>query len=111
MKCPKCRTVELETTQVRGIEVDRCLECGGIWFDDRELETLLEVSRRELRRLQSGSLDEGWNRKRGKCPRDHSDLLRVCSPRDASLIIDVCVECNGVWLDGGELGRVLAASG
>lgn len=40
MKCPKCGA-DLKAERYHGIEVDRCLECHGIWMDQEEAETLL----------------------------------------------------------------------
>ena len=107
MNCPKCETETLSSHVVAGIEVDRCSVCKGIWFDDNELEVLLELKRSDLRSLRRGTENLDLDAKRGKCPRDSSELLRVCSALDASLILDTCVNCHGVWLDGGELGRLV----
>jgi len=41
MCCPKCGC-GMEETQLCGIMVDRCNECGGIYFDQDELELLLK---------------------------------------------------------------------
>ena len=41
MKCPKCGA-DLATEDYHGIQVDRCTECHGVWFDAGEAETLLE---------------------------------------------------------------------
>ena len=39
MTCPRCDgTLELET--YKGIEVDRCSECKGLWLDYDELDQL-----------------------------------------------------------------------
>ncbi|MBI2267149.1 MAG: zf-TFIIB domain-containing protein [Armatimonadetes bacterium] len=40
MHCPKCG-YELEEVSRKGVQVDRCTECGGIWLDPGELEILL----------------------------------------------------------------------
>lgn len=39
MKCPKCGA-DLVTEDYQGIEIDRCSECSGIWFDAGEAELL-----------------------------------------------------------------------
>ena len=39
MRCPKCGG-ELETVFFRGIEIDRCTSCDGVWLDEGELEKL-----------------------------------------------------------------------
>jgi uncharacterized protein len=40
MKCPKCG-MDLDTIDFRGVKVDRCMNCGGTWFDAGEIETAL----------------------------------------------------------------------
>ena len=37
MKCPKCG-MDLMTLEYRGIEIDKCTACAGVWLDDGELE-------------------------------------------------------------------------
>lgn len=42
MKCPVCKDVTLLMTEKKGIEVDYCPECRGIWLDRGELEKIIE---------------------------------------------------------------------
>ena len=106
MKCPKCETTSLEPHVFKGVEVDRCPQCRGIWFDKDELPAFLGLTRRELRALQGGQIDEQLNRKQGRCPRDDTQLLRIYSPRNTEVVIDTCVTCSGLWLDDGELKKL-----
>lgn len=39
MKCPKCAGT-LEEIMFRGIQIDRCTSCDGVWLDEGELEKL-----------------------------------------------------------------------
>lgn len=39
MKCPKCGH-DLSTVQFRGVEIDKCFHCNGMFLDDGELEKL-----------------------------------------------------------------------
>lgn len=39
MKCPKCGG-DLNEVTFRGIKIDRCLNCDGVWLDEGELEKL-----------------------------------------------------------------------
>jgi hypothetical protein len=39
MKCPKCG-FDLNETAFRGVNIDKCYHCGGIWLDDKELDLL-----------------------------------------------------------------------
>jgi uncharacterized protein with PIN domain len=41
MKCPKCGA-DLNTVDYHGVQVDRCPECDGVWFDAGEVESLVE---------------------------------------------------------------------
>jgi hypothetical protein len=41
MKCPKCGA-DLKTEDYLGIQIDRCPECLGIWFDAGEAESLIK---------------------------------------------------------------------
>lgn len=42
MKCPKCGS-NMSETYMKGIMVDQCSSCGGIYFDRGELELLLRA--------------------------------------------------------------------
>ena len=52
MKCPKCGH-DLQETQMGPLLVDRCTDCGGVFFDAGELEMLLAAEKETsvLRRL------------------------------------------------------------
>jgi hypothetical protein len=39
MRCCKCGA-ELDEITFRGVKVDKCLSCGGVFLDDGELEEL-----------------------------------------------------------------------
>ncbi len=39
-KCPKCGN-DMQTQSIEGVDVEKCPQCEGIFFDRGELETLL----------------------------------------------------------------------
>ncbi len=41
MKCPKCGA-DLSAVDYHGVQVDRCPECNGVWFDAGEVESLVK---------------------------------------------------------------------
>mgnify|MGYP003575482751 CR=1 FL=1 len=43
MKCPNCQAT-LSIADKKGIEIDYCPECRGIWLDRGELEKIIERS-------------------------------------------------------------------
>ena len=107
MQCPKCQTDSFTTAMVREISVDRCTICNGLWFDARELPALLNEDYRLLTPLRGEPGSEEQNQKRGKCPRDATPLLRMHSAINQAVIVDTCLQCQGIWLDGGEFDELL----
>ena len=41
MKCPVCKDVTLLMSEKKGVEIDYCPECRGIWLDRGELEKII----------------------------------------------------------------------
>ena len=52
MRCPKCG-MELIEIDYKGIKVDKCSECEGVWLDDRELEAISKFEKTGLDKLFS----------------------------------------------------------
>ncbi|MFH0910467.1 MAG: zf-TFIIB domain-containing protein [Planctomycetota bacterium] len=97
MHCPKCRKQLLERRALaeEGVAVDFCAHCKGAWFDGKELESVLDVAARNLKPLddakESGLL----------CPRCGHGLVEFDYPQ-TYVTVDMCGNCNGLWLDAGE---------
>lgn len=47
MKCPKCG-FDLKETLFRGVMIDKCYHCGGMWFDEKEFDLLAGHSERNI---------------------------------------------------------------
>jgi Zn-finger nucleic acid-binding protein len=94
---------------IDNVTVDRCSSCDGVWFDADELVQLLSEEAQQVGSLRRGSLQEALDDKKGVCPRDGGELLRVYSAVDKTVIIDACPDCRGIWLDGGEFAKLFAA--
>ena len=52
MKCPKCG-MELIEIDYRGIKIDRCSRCEGIWLDAGELEVVSKLEKQRIDRFFS----------------------------------------------------------
>ncbi len=52
MRCPKCG-MELIEIDYKGIKVDKCSECEGIWLDAGELEAVSKLEKTGLDKLFS----------------------------------------------------------
>ena len=103
MDCPRCK-VELKQEQHRGIEVDRCPQCKGMWLDHHELghleDTVVETG------VSKGTM---WMRSFGSeltCPKC-STQMNWFRYRRYDLEIDHCPDEHGFWLDAGEEKRIL----
>jgi hypothetical protein len=46
MKCPRCGA-DLRVEHFQHIEVERCPECEGLWFDHDEAQRLVEMNARK----------------------------------------------------------------
>ncbi len=52
MRCPKCG-MELIEIDYQNIQVDKCSECEGIWFDAGELDEISKLEKSGLDKLFS----------------------------------------------------------
>jgi len=44
MDCPNCKGSKLVMSERKGIEIDYCPDCRGIWLDRGELDKIIEKS-------------------------------------------------------------------
>ena len=102
MECPKCHA-RMEVVGFEGTDVDRCIRCGGLWFDRSEAEQL-------RRRAGSEVIDSGpeWlapmHNEQGKvfCPLDGTLMVRVVDGTYPEVWLESCPRCQGTFFDAGE---------
>lgn len=111
MKCPACNRT-LARRKVGSIQLDVCLGgCGGIWFDADELnrvneeqpnrdEQILEIAHDPA--LQTA--DDAHERPCPHCTGQRMD--RRLFSLGTGVVLDRCPQCDGVWLDAGELEKI-----
>ena len=106
MNCVTCKE-PMVVLELRGVEIDHCLACGGIWLDAGEIELLID-SKPETGSLLE-QLGERRNRQAGKrkCPicLKKMEVINI-GPND-EVQIDRCWKNHGLWFDRGELETVL----
>src|SRR5262245_54377296 len=106
--CPRCQASMVQRTATPAqatapITADVCDQCGGLWLDGAELghvSPALGGLPMRLAEIAGVAVESPI-----ACPRCRGvmmlfDLLDVA--------VDLCTQCQGVWLDGGEyeaLGR------
>ncbi len=99
-RCPKCNS-KLEVVISNSVHLDKCLECGGIWFDREELKSALYKDIHPLLDELVDNLDSEFNKKTGECPLCNIELETKTFFDNFKL--ESCKSCNGIWLDKGEL--------
>ena len=93
------------------VEIDLSTGCGGVWFDQHELEKFDEVHEaagtlliEHMQQYHRPLEDAGA---RLKCPKDIDVVMmrRYYSSRQ-QIAIDECPQCGGIWLDAEELAGI-----
>ena len=110
MICPACGN-KLTEMKAGDVKVDVCAGgCGGIWFDNFELEkmdephesageALLEVHRDENVRVD--------HEQRRSCPHCEDMVMgRHFMSVKMEVDVDECPGCGGHWVDFGELAKI-----
>lgn len=101
--CPRC-SKHMQRTTRKNVEIDTCPECAGLWLDASELAQLVgswkDLPRRGVVFPQSADSVL-------RCPRCQAGLERRTYSEHKRTVIDHCLDCGGIWLDRGELQRIL----
>lgn len=120
--CPRCN-IPLHTINLKSdgrFFIERCDRCMGLFFDPGELDALLsesvtnvfEIDRKRLnemnKELYQRDNEQGDTRQAFyvKCPICQGFMQRKNFGAMSGVIVDRC-QRHGVWLDGGELKRLM----
>ena len=109
MKCPRCET-DLTPVKVEDTTLDRCLSCGGVWFDFMEMERALSRETAALKGFVLHGVPPRVEETESlPCPRCQGALVRMrAMPENVTHY--GCVSCYGRWLDGSQVERVVGRS-
>ncbi len=64
MKCPVCKDVTLLMSEKKGVEIDYCPGCRGIWLDRGELEKILEKEEKTYQEVKHDQNKENYDDKK-----------------------------------------------
>jgi Zn-finger nucleic acid-binding protein len=102
MNCPKCNS-DFEKVNYQGIEVDRCKECQGIWFDGFEHEVLKEMKGSESIDIGDPVKGKELNKTdKIDCPICKTQMIRIVDNVQPHIWFESCSICRGVFFDAGE---------
>jgi Zn-finger nucleic acid-binding protein len=103
IRCPKCRT-DMEQIDYEGVEIDRCRNCKGLWFDAGEIEVL--STKNAAAALDTGDVATGMQHNAiqdYECPRCSDTMKPTVDARQPHISFETCNACHGSFLDAGEL--------
>jgi Zn-finger nucleic acid-binding protein len=112
LRCPRCVEPLVAMHVGGGAHADVCTRCHGILASPRAWsrlwrvpEAAADLERRFPSRAKGPSLTPLVS-----CPtcRSEMEMDRARFAATSDVVIDVCARGHGIWLDAGELGRVLA---
>lgn len=111
MECPRCKKELAPSHYTEGdltVDVAQCPGCLGQLFARADLKRVEETV--VLRPLQAPATIPTMRTQMRSvaCPRcpDHPPMGKVNNPRHSEVVMDVCSQCDSVWLDRGELARI-----
>ena len=99
-KCPRCQ-IKMKLLKVRDIELDACPKCMGIWFDATELDKIIGGGK-SFEEMAYLAAPLGGNIFCPSC----GEKMHYSTVKDVT--IDFCKQCEGIWLDTGELTELAA---
>ncbi|MCD6310490.1 MAG: zf-TFIIB domain-containing protein [Candidatus Eremiobacteraeota bacterium] len=113
MKCPRCKN-EMNPVTIQYIEVNMCPACEGVWFDSGELNRVIHMGEAEIEKSELApslhsdiTYDEKPSLREFPCPRCGDLMMRYYYGAISDIVIDGCQQGCGVFLDDGELKRIL----
>lgn len=103
MKCPRCSSTKFEPFTHEQVEFDFCSDCSGIWADRGELSQYVET----LSDLPGPLVPQDITKSKMACPKcDSQPLYEIPYMRKQNVLIDVCLGCQGLWMDAKELAQI-----
>lgn len=110
IKCPACGTVMKKIWTDENFYVDVCSNgCGGVWFDNRELDKFSQKDKdatiifQEYKNKEFVEVDKDKIR---KCPVCHAKMVKNRIVKNNNIEIDECYTCGGKFLDKDELKAI-----
>ena len=111
LECPRCRE-QMQALRLGSTEVRECGACGGLWLDPETLQRLADARESHadvvsvlVARAPANPVGPEVVRY-VPCPSCTKLMNRTNFAKSSGVVLDVCRH-HGVWLDRGELQRVL----
>jgi len=104
MLCPKCK-VEMQVKNYKGIEIDRCPDCGGYFLDKGEMESIDDKDIGTIIDICAYSKKaDHMDDVPAHCYKCDNPMMKLTGAGDVNF--DWCDKCEGVFFDRGELAAM-----
>jgi len=102
MQCPKC-LADMEVIDYNGIEIDRCTDCYGLFFDHMEKESLKDLKGAESIDIGDEFVGATLNEILDvPCPKCKIKMAHVFQQEPFEIKFESCPKCHGAYFDAGE---------
>ena len=102
----------VEEAHEAGVTLGRCHSCRGAFAPHEHLVAIENWARRTKKQKPSATdaMRRGYDppTETIACPACASETTRREWGIGTMVFVDVCIECRGVWLDGGELETLVS---
>ncbi len=110
MLCPNDHS-ELKKASYHGVSIYECPKCHGMWFPQDELRIAKDNTDEDLRWLDFDLFAEKTGKfalvaGEMKCPKC-GKTMQAKKYAGSGVIINVCPDQHGVWLDKGEFQKII----
>lgn len=102
MKCPKCNGNFSKVT-FSDIEIERCDDCNGLWFDMLEKEDLVAIKGSESIDIGNEQVGLKYSQMQDiSCPVCDQAMIPMVDKDQYHIKYESCATCFGAFFDAGE---------
>ena len=109
MQCLKCSSPMKQFLTRKGVLVDTCSSCKGVWLDQGEIN-FFSKDRKLLHYYETKGL-EAAQRISQKCPKCQSGSMQTGPIPGLSFQVEKCLSCQGMYLDAQEFKKLQQTKG
>ena len=93
----------MEKIEYQSIEIDRCTNCYGLWFDMLEAEHLKAMKGSEQIDIGDPETGEQFNKiEKINCPKCNIQMWKIVDIKQSHIWYETCDICYGLFFDAGE---------
>ncbi len=108
MYCYKCKNIETHRILLKGMLVEKCSKCQGVFLDKGEFEA---IKANKPIVMEDVWLQEQIDQLRDKNRKAHTPKYNICPSCNEAVFpikiedleLDMCCGCSGTFYDAGEL--------